>query len=128
MIVAEQAFHACAWLMSATAGAHTHTHPMCSGLLSAVGFVSPSSSDAAWLRHACACRMPHALLQDTAGHRPGEVPRTYFPMRSGNKVTLYHDAVCTPGPVPGITLAGGGLFSESSCWDDMYDAILQAKR
>jgi phospholipase D1/2 len=57
-----------------------------------------------------------------------EVPHTYFPQRSGNKVTLYHDAVCTPGPVDGIQLASGGLYSESSCWDDIYDAIKAAKR
>ncbi|WIA08753.1 hypothetical protein OEZ85_008176 [Tetradesmus obliquus] len=57
-----------------------------------------------------------------------EVPRVYFPQRPGNKVTLYHDSVCTPGPVPGIALAGGGLYSESSCWDDVYAAIQQAKR
>lgn len=49
-------------------------------------------------------------------------------MRDGNRVTLYHDSVCTPGPVKGITLASGGLYSESSCWDDIYAAIKAAKR
>jgi hypothetical protein len=57
-----------------------------------------------------------------------QVPRTYFPMRPGNRVTLYHDSTCVPGPVEGIRLAGGGLFSESSCWDDIYDAIMEADR
>jgi hypothetical protein len=67
-------------------------------------------------------------LQDGSGLQPNEVPRVYFPSRPGNKVTLYHDAVCTPGPVPGITLASGGLYSESSCWDDIYVAIQKAER
>jgi hypothetical protein len=49
-------------------------------------------------------------------------------MRPGNRVTLYHDSTCAPGPVEGIRLAGGGLFSESSCWDDIYDAIMEADR
>lgn len=49
-------------------------------------------------------------------------------MRRGNRITLYHDAVATPGPVEGIQLAGGKAYHESSCWDDMYEAILQAKR
>eukprot|EP00882_Tetradesmus_deserticola_P027813 GHRQ01030942.1.p1 GENE.GHRQ01030942.1~~GHRQ01030942.1.p1 ORF type:complete len:635 (+),score=207.60 GHRQ01030942.1:296-2200(+) len=66
--------------------------------------------------------------EDLSELRPNEVPRIYFPQRPGNKVTLYHDAVCTPGPVPGISLAGGGLYSESSCWDDIYVAIQQAER
>jgi hypothetical protein len=67
-------------------------------------------------------------MHQTASLGLHEVPRVYFPQRPGNKVTLYHDAVCTPGPVPGITLANGGLYSESSCWDDVYAAIQQAKR
>jgi hypothetical protein len=67
-------------------------------------------------------------LQDTSELQNNEVPRVYFPQRPGNKVTLYHDAVCTPGPVPGITLANGGLYSESSCWDDIYVAVQQAER
>jgi hypothetical protein len=70
----------------------------------------------------------HLTLQDTSELQPNEVPRVYFPQRPGNKVTLYHDAVCTPGPVPGITLANGGLYSESSCWDDIYVAVQQAER
>lgn len=57
-----------------------------------------------------------------------QVPRTYFPMRPGNRITLYHDSTCVPGPVEGISLAGGGLYSEHSCWDDLYDAIMQADR
>ena len=57
-----------------------------------------------------------------------QVPRTYFPMRPGNRVTLYHDSTCVPGPVEGIQLAGGQLYSEKSCWDDLYEAVMQAER
>jgi hypothetical protein len=67
-------------------------------------------------------------LRQTTSLGLHEVPRVYFPQRPGNRVTLYHDSVCTPGPVPGISLASGGLYSESSCWDDVYAAIQQAKR
>jgi hypothetical protein len=49
-------------------------------------------------------------------------------MRPGNRITLYHDSTCVPGHVEGISLAGGGLYSEHSCWDDLYDAIMQADR
>jgi phospholipase D1/2 len=63
-----------------------------------------------------------------SGGIAGEVPRTYFPLRPGGRVTLYHDAVCKPGPVDGIPLSGGGLYSESCCWDDMYQAIQEARR
>lgn len=65
--------------------------------------------------------------EDQKGFQYGEVPRTYFPLRPGNRVTLYHDAVATPGPVPDIPLADGSCYDESSCWDDIYDAIAQAK-
>jgi hypothetical protein len=57
-----------------------------------------------------------------------QVAHTYFPLRGGNKVTLYHDSTCVPGPVDGIKLAGGGLYSESSCWDDVYAAIMGAQK
>eukprot|EP00879_Flechtneria_rotunda_P013406 GHRR01013996.1.p1 GENE.GHRR01013996.1~~GHRR01013996.1.p1 ORF type:complete len:724 (+),score=209.94 GHRR01013996.1:247-2418(+) len=66
--------------------------------------------------------------KDETGEKYKEVPRAYFPLRPGNKVTLYHDAVCTPGPVEGAKLRGGGLYSDSCCWDDIYKALQQAKR
>eukprot|EP00878_Enallax_costatus_P010831 GHUV01011310.1.p1 GENE.GHUV01011310.1~~GHUV01011310.1.p1 ORF type:complete len:894 (+),score=260.77 GHUV01011310.1:345-3026(+) len=65
--------------------------------------------------------------EEYKGLQYGEVPRTYFPLRRGNRITLYHDAVATPGPVPDIPLADGSCYNESSCWDDMYDSISQAK-
>lgn len=76
--------------------------------------------------------LPHVCvltcLQGNKSVAFNEVPHTYFPLRDGNRVTLYHDSVCTPGPVEGISLAGGGLYSEASCWDDLYAAIKTAKR
>jgi hypothetical protein len=35
-----------------------------------------------------------------------EVPRTYFPMRVGHKVKLYHDAHQIPCPVPDVSGRG----------------------
>lgn len=67
-------------------------------------------------------------FEPASGALAGPVPHVYFPLRGGNRVTLYHDAMCTPGPVEGIALDGGGLYSESSCWDDMHAAISEAKR
>jgi hypothetical protein len=46
----------------------------------------------------------------------GEVPRVYFPMRAGNRVTLYHDAFQPPGPVADIQLSGGRPYREAACW------------
>jgi len=71
-----------------------------------------------------------SVMQDAkrSGCEPYEVPRTYFPLRDGNRVTLYHDSVCNPGPVEGVKLADGQLFQENSCWDDVIDAIDQAQR
>ncbi|GBF94843.1 phospholipase D gamma [Raphidocelis subcapitata] len=57
-----------------------------------------------------------------------EVPRVYFPMRAGNRVTLYHDAHQNPGPVRDILLGNGSPFCESSCWDDVYHALTSARR
>lgn len=56
----------------------------------------------------------------------GQVPRTYFPMRQGNRVRLYHDAHQPVGPVP--LPFSGGTFNEHSCWEDVHASILGAKR
>lgn len=76
----------------------------------------------------CAVCVLSVLQQGKTATAVNEVPNTYFPLRNGNRVTLYHDSVCTPGPVQGIALASGGLYSESSCWDDVYASIKAAKR
>jgi hypothetical protein len=107
------------FLALATVDSSTSCYRLCCGLLDRCMFPKP-----------CGLTQTHHsnALQDISGSHPNEVPRVYFPLRPGNKVTLYHDAVCTPGPVPGIALASGGLYSESSCWDDIYVAVQQAER
>ncbi|KAJ1299082.1 hypothetical protein BS78_01G503900 [Paspalum vaginatum] len=58
---------------------------------------------------------------------PG-VPRTYFPLRRGGRVTLYQDAHVPDGTLPEVTLGDGAPYSHGQCWRDVYDAISQAKR
>jgi hypothetical protein len=47
-------------------------------------------------------------MQLTPDQKYAEVPRTYFPQRRGNRVTLYHDAWQPIGPVPDVRGGGGG--------------------
>ncbi|KAJ4712931.1 Phospholipase D [Melia azedarach] len=56
------------------------------------------------------------------------IPGTYFPLRRGGKVTLYQDAHAHGGCLPDLKLDGGAQFKHSSCWQDIYDAISQARR
>jgi hypothetical protein len=56
----------------------------------------------------------------------GQVPRTYFPMRQGNRVRLYHDAHQPVGPVP-LPFCGGS-FNEHSCWEDVHSSLQGAQR
>lgn len=44
-----------------------------------------------------------------------EVPRVYFPMRAGNRVTLYHDAHQTKGPVRDVSTQAGAVGARLSC-------------
>ncbi|KAG0553102.1 hypothetical protein BDA96_01G565900 [Sorghum bicolor] len=56
------------------------------------------------------------------------VPRTYFPLRRGGKVTLYQDAHVADGTLPEIRLGNGACRRHGQCWRDVYDAISQARR
>ncbi|KAL5815337.1 hypothetical protein ACOSQ4_025978 [Xanthoceras sorbifolium] len=57
------------------------------------------------------------------------VPGTYFPLRRAGKVTLYQDAHADhDGCLPHLRLDGGQPFKRSSCWQDIYEAISQARR
>ncbi|KAH9721670.1 phospholipase D gamma 1 [Citrus sinensis] len=56
------------------------------------------------------------------------VPGTYFPLRRGGKVTLYQDAHAHDGCLADLKLDGGVQFNHESCWQDVYDAINQARR
>eukprot|EP01018_Ginkgo_biloba_P010569 Gb_33341 [translate_table: standard] len=57
---------------------------------------------------------------------PG-VPYTFFSQRKGCKVTLYQDAHIPDKFLPKIPLAGGQLYQPHRCWEDIFDAICNAK-
>ncbi|WZZ41285.1 hypothetical protein YC2023_037544 [Brassica napus] len=55
------------------------------------------------------------------------VPGTYFPLRKGGRVTLYQDVHVEDGTLPRVDLDGGMQYIHGKCWEDMADAIRQAK-
>lgn len=57
---------------------------------------------------------------------PG-VPYTFFTQRKGCRVSLYQDAHVPDKFVPKIPLAGGKLYEPHRCWEDIFDAITNAK-
>ncbi|CAN8321366.1 unnamed protein product [Cochlearia groenlandica] len=56
------------------------------------------------------------------------VPGTYFPLRKGGRVTMYQDAHVDEGSLPSVNLDGGIQYRHGKCWEDMYDAIKQARK
>lgn len=56
------------------------------------------------------------------------VPGTYFPLRRGGTVTLYQDAHVPDGMLPNVLLDSGMYYANGKCWQDMFDAISQARR
>ena len=56
------------------------------------------------------------------------VPGTYFPLRTGSKVTLYQDAHVNDGSLPNLKLDNGIQFEHGKCWHDIFQAISQARR
>lgn len=58
---------------------------------------------------------------------PG-VPHTFFEQKKGCKVTLYQDAHVEDGFTPKIHLAGGKHYEPHHCWEDIFDAISNAKQ
>lgn len=56
------------------------------------------------------------------------VPGTYFPLRKGGKVTLYQDAHVPDGLLPNVKLDGGMYYAHGKCWQDIFDAIRQARK
>ncbi|CAK7335426.1 unnamed protein product [Dovyalis caffra] len=56
------------------------------------------------------------------------VPGTYFPLRRGGKVTLYQDAHVHDGCLPDLKLDDHVQYEHRSCWDDICNAISQARR
>ncbi|KAI4387065.1 hypothetical protein MLD38_004926 [Melastoma candidum] len=57
---------------------------------------------------------------------PG-VPYTFFSQRQGCKVSLYQDAHIPDNFIPKIPLAGGKFYEPHRCWEDVFDAISNAK-
>ncbi|KAL9273762.1 Phospholipase D alpha 1-like protein, partial [Drosera capensis] len=57
---------------------------------------------------------------------PG-VPYTFFPQRTGCKVSLYQDAHVPDNFIPKIPLSGGKKYEPHRCWEDVFDAISNAK-
>lgn len=62
-----------------------------------------------------------------AGPEYRGVPGTYFPLRKGNKVTLYQDAHAPDGCLPDLRLDHGMHYVHGKCWRDIFDAISQAR-
>lgn len=61
-----------------------------------------------------------------SGRYPG-VPYTFFSQRQGCRVSLYQDAHVPDEFVPKIPLAGGKYYEPHRCWEDVFDAITNAK-
>lgn len=55
------------------------------------------------------------------------VPRTYFPLRRGNRVTLYQDAHVEDGMLPNFKLDHGMHYVHGKCWVDIFNAIASAR-
>ncbi|CAN6455137.1 unnamed protein product [Victoria cruziana] len=61
-----------------------------------------------------------------SGKFPG-VPYTFFSQRRGCKVTLYQDAHIPDNFIPKFPLADGKSYEPHRCWEDIFDAISNAK-
>lgn len=57
---------------------------------------------------------------------PG-VPYTFFTQRTGCRVSLYQDAHIPDKFIPKIPLSGGKFYEPHRCWEDVFDAITNAK-
>ncbi|BFI25228.1 phospholipase D1/2 [Marchantia polymorpha subsp. ruderalis] len=55
------------------------------------------------------------------------VPFTFFPQRTGCRVTLYQDAHMLDGFMPHIALDDGLAREPSRCWEDVYQMIVGAR-
>ncbi|KAH9614033.1 hypothetical protein KSS87_008229 [Heliosperma pusillum] len=57
----------------------------------------------------------------------GGVPFTFFNQRPGCKVTLYQDAHVSNNFIPKFGLSHGMFYEAQRCWEDIFDAIINAK-
>ncbi|KAI6706736.1 hypothetical protein NL676_009698 [Syzygium grande] len=63
-----------------------------------------------------------------AGPHYHGVAGTYFPLRKGGTVTLYQDAHVPDGSLPDVELDGGMRYAHGKCWQDIFEAIRQARK
>ncbi|KAL9242850.1 hypothetical protein vseg_016809 [Gypsophila vaccaria] len=56
------------------------------------------------------------------------VPMTYFPLRQGNRVTLYQDAHVEDDMLPDFRLDNHQHYVHGKCWHDIFNAISNARR
>ncbi|XP_074264857.1 phospholipase D beta 1-like [Silene latifolia] len=56
------------------------------------------------------------------------VPRTYFPLRYGNRLTLYQDAHVEDGMLPDFRLENGMHYVHGKCWRDIFNSISAARQ
>ncbi|KAI4380658.1 hypothetical protein MLD38_006825 [Melastoma candidum] len=89
------------------------------------------------------CLLPNSRIHfkirfDRADQEPGwshgiegagfaGVPYTLFPQRKNCRVTLYQDAHVANDFDPGVRLADGKSYEPQRCWEDIFDAISNAK-
>ncbi|KAL6650066.1 hypothetical protein ACP70R_014290 [Stipagrostis hirtigluma subsp. patula] len=73
---------------------------------------------------------PKARWGAGVGGRPRYegVPHTFFKQRPGCRVRLYQDAHIADGFAPRVQLAGGRLYEPRRCWEDVFEAINNARR
>ncbi|KAL9226761.1 hypothetical protein vseg_002535 [Gypsophila vaccaria] len=57
----------------------------------------------------------------------GGVPFTFFNQRHGCKVLLYQDAHVSDDFIPKFSLPEGKFYEAQRCWEDIFDAIVNAK-
>lgn len=62
-----------------------------------------------------------------AGGDSHAVPHTYFPCRKGCRLTLYQDTHIYEHTLPIIRLDGGQMYEPPRCWEDLCQAIYDAK-
>lgn len=60
-------------------------------------------------------------------HNPG-VEYCYFPQRKNCKVTLYQDAHMADNFLPNIYLANNQVYQPTRCWEDIFEAINNARQ
>ncbi|XP_061341037.1 phospholipase D alpha 1-like [Gastrolobium bilobum] len=56
------------------------------------------------------------------------VPRTFFNQRQGCSVTLYQDVHVPRSYLPWIPISGGRYYEPGRCWEDIFNAIMEAKQ